>query len=101
MATTKQEKAEVRHVWRKARRLKYMEFVNRLKMILCADCGVQYNPWIMEFDHRNPDTKKYDVSRLVGAGCVSMKLLKTEIQKCDVVCSNCHADRTHKRLMEK
>lgn len=59
----------------------------------CFDCGVQYNPWIMQFDHRDPLDKRFGMSEKKGD--VSIRTLAHEISKCDVVCANCHAERTH------
>ncbi len=71
------------------------EFINRLKIKPCFDCKKQFSSWIMEFDHRDPTTKVDCVSVIMRNG--SFKSLETEIAKCDVVCSNCHAERTHQR----
>ena len=60
----------------------------------CVDCNVQYAPWIMQFDHVR-GKKVADVSTLAQHG--SEKAMLEEIEKCDVVCANCHADRTHRR----
>lgn len=79
----------------RARSRKY-EFVNRAKTKPCIDCGKQYAPWIMQFDHRDPATKLADVAYLLNR-MKSYKILQTEIDKCDVVCANCHAERTHKQ----
>lgn len=59
----------------------------------CADCGIQFPPWIMQFDHRNPEEKEFTI----GYDKWSWSLKKTlkEIEKCDVVCANCHAHRTY------
>lgn len=60
----------------------------------CADCGKNYPYYVMEFDHR-PGVDKYkEVSKLVGSSLVK---IKEEIAKCDLVCANCHRERTHKR----
>ena len=40
--------------------------------------------------------KKYNVSRMVHDG-FSCKAIKKEIEKCQVVCANCHRIRTHNR----
>lgn len=56
----------------------------------CVDCG--YNNWLaLEFDHRDPTEKTYDISK--AKHCCEKTLLK-ELAKCDVVCANCHAIRT-------
>jgi len=49
----------------------------------------------MTFDHRPGATKRDDVSALVGHGCTD--LARAEIEKCDLVCANCHAVRTYMR----
>ena len=72
-----------------------VELLNRLKTSPCVDCGVQYNPWIMNFDHRNPEEKVFCPS----SSC-SIELMEKELKKCDIVCSNCHAERTHNQRME-
>lgn len=62
----------------------------------CMDCGESYPPYVMDLDHRNPSEKIGCVAKIVTGG--SMKALLLEIEKCDVVCSNCHRERTHKQV---
>lgn len=70
------------------------QWVAEQKNIPCMDCGVKYNPWVMEFDHREPNEKVAGIGRLIKRG--SWKILKDEVAKCDVVCANCHRERTAK-----
>ena len=67
-----------------------MAFVRGTKdMKPCMDCGVAYPYYVMHYDHREPATKKWDLSHaktITGA--------RVEIAKCDLVCANCHAERT-------
>ena len=79
-----------------ARRREINEFYIRAKSMPCADCSIQYAPWIMQFDHRDTTNKLATVSLMVKNG-LSLELIKAEIEKCDVVCANCHAARTHNR----
>ena len=72
------------------------EEVNEIKSQPCMDCGVSYPPYVMDFDHRAGVDKEGLVSRLVGQG--SRNRVYKEIEKCDVVCSNCHRIRTYNRL---
>lgn len=65
----------------------------------CADCGVEYPPHVMQFDHIG-DGKVSDIAALASSG-VSVETLMVEIAKCEVVCANCHADRTYRRREEK
>lgn len=69
------------------------ELIWSMKRVPCADCNVRYEPYIMDFDHRPGVEKVGAVSTLQ----VSRKRLLEEIAKCDVVCSNCHRERTHRR----
>jgi hypothetical protein len=89
---------ETKAFWRKANKKRYDElrvFLNDIKNVPCLDCGLKFHPCAMDFDHRDPKTKKEVVSR-VGYFRTKKKLLE-EISKCDIVCSNCHRLRTFKR----
>ncbi|HEX9386386.1 MAG TPA: hypothetical protein VF918_08700 [Anaerolineales bacterium] len=52
----------------------------------CSICG-EPDPLVLEFHHTGQ--KDNEVSRLMGRGA-SLDALKAEIEKCQVVCSNCH-----------
>ncbi len=69
------------------------------KNIPCQDCGITYPYYVMQFDHIGDD-KDFSVANAINLK-ISVKRLVMEIQKCDVVCANCHAVRTHLRLEEK
>lgn len=58
----------------------------------CMDCG-ETNPLTLEFDHLND--KRKEVSFLLANG-YSWRILKREIEKCEVRCASCHAIKTHK-----
>jgi len=73
-------------------------YLNRLKIVPCKDCLIQYNSWQMQFDHRNPEDKLFGISSFKN---VAIDILNSEIAKCDVVCANCHANRTHNRHYRK
>jgi len=57
----------------------------------CIDCG-EADPVVLEFDHRNKEEKSFAVCRKMYTGA-SWELLLSEIDKCDVRCSNCHKRR--------
>lgn len=58
----------------------------------CADCGERYPFYVMDYDHVR-GKKLFNIST-AGACKISVKKLQEEIAKCDVVCSNCHRERT-------
>jgi hypothetical protein len=55
------------------------------------DCG-ESDIVVLQFDHVSSD-KTANVSKLVGQG-YGWSTIEKEIQKCEVVCANCHARRT-------
>lgn len=73
------------------------ELINSFKKSPCLDCNVSYPPYIMHFDHLRD--KEFNISGK-GKG-ISKDKLFAEIGKCEVICANCHAERTHKRLHNK
>ncbi len=68
------------------------ELVDEIKAKPCMDCGGLFPSVCMDFDHRDPTTKTATIAKLIGNG--SKKKLLEEIEKCDLVCSNCHRIRT-------
>jgi len=62
----------------------------------CQDCGVQFDPVCMDFDHRNPEEKVMDVGFMVVGRYAKQRILD-EIAKCDLVCANCHRLRTARK----
>jgi hypothetical protein len=67
--------------------------LRRLKDVPCADCGGSFQYSQMDFDHAR-GTKVGAVASLTGK---SLRELLAEVAKCDVVCANCHRERTHCR----
>jgi hypothetical protein len=55
--------------------------------LTCDRCGFD-KPCALEFHHRDPATKDFTISK--KAWQVSEERLLAEIEKCDVLCSNCH-----------
>lgn len=86
----------------KERLRKKQEFIDGLKNAPCVDCGGVYPPYVMQFDHvPERGERKFSISS--GANC-SLKegsALLEELKKCDLVCANCHAVRTHERGQNK
>ncbi len=60
----------------------------------CMDCKTQYQPWVMQYDHRPTEDKRFNLSAESRKREFSVLDTINEIKKCDVVCANCHADRT-------
>ena len=83
----------------KAQRVRNREFISSMKQRPCTDCGIQYQPWQMTFDHLPGTIKLANVAQLhVLAGRAG---ILEEVAKCEVVCFNCHADRTYRRAHQE
>jgi hypothetical protein len=80
---------------KKERREEQRRFIWDAKRRPCKDCKKSFNPWIMDFDHVR-GKKRFNLNRLCKVSA-SWETIKEEIEKCDVVCSNCHRERTHRR----
>lgn len=55
----------------------------------CADCGKVFDPICMDFHHVDPKLKKNEIRELLRDG-YSMQTVQAEIDKCVLICSNCH-----------
>jgi len=60
------------------------------KLHPCVDCG-ETRPYALQFDHIDDTTKKASVGAMYASGLQSVI---AEVEKCEVVCSNCHRRRT-------
>ena len=83
---------------RKDHRSKIRKYIQEYKSKqTCADCKENYPYWILEFDHL--DNKKFNIGKYQN-NTVSLRRVKEEIKKCEVVCSNCHKNRTFQRRLK-
>lgn len=62
----------------------------------CIVCG-ESDPIVLDFDHRDPETKYKSISEIYSSG-MSIKCLREEIDKCDILCANCHRRKTAKQF---
>jgi hypothetical protein len=72
---------------------------------LCADCSskhgepVYYKWYQLEFDHVGPKRVTLGYARQLRT--LTEDELRREIAMCDIVCRNCHAERTYQRRVQK
>ena len=61
----------------------------------CKRCGYSKYPEVLEFHHRDQTQKDFNISR--KGHCRSLDRVRKEIEKCDLLCANCHRE-THVEL---
>jgi hypothetical protein len=74
--------------WRKQKKQDFEEFKSTC---FCSECG-ENNPACLDFHHVDPTTKKNLISQIWTCS----KVLQEELEKCIVLCANCHR-KHHKR----
>lgn len=112
---TKEEKAEYsrkynRDIWypknkenqkvrTKRSRIKRREAMRTLLIEMkskpCTDCQEKYPHYVMDFDHVH-GSKRFAIGSMT-ARLVSRVNLLLELVKCELVCANCHRERTFQR----
>jgi|SRR5688572_13727192 len=92
----KNNKDKARAGHRRALRSK-RKWIAEFKNKPCTDCKVNYPSYVMQFDHVIGE-KKFNIG---DSKCnYAKQTILEEIAKCEIVCANCHAERTYQRLQE-
>lgn len=88
---------------KKIHRLKFikkvLKYIDSIKKGPCMDCNQSFPIKCMDFDHRPGEIKHKNITAY-KSGNSSMKVIKREIAKCDLVCGNCHRLRTFSRYQK-
>ena len=71
-------------LWRKRTKLKLIDY----KGGKCEICGYDKCTRALQFHHLNPEEKDFQIS----GKSLSFEKLKNEVDKCILVCSNCHCE---------
>jgi hypothetical protein len=58
----------------------------------CQKCGYDRNPAALEFHHRDGSEKEETINKLLRG---SFKRVMEELDKCDLLCANCHRELHH------
>ena len=80
---------------KRTRRIRHLTKLRELKENTpCADCGKNYPHYVMEIDHIVPRMGSRVISTYLGR---SWEFFLKEMEKCEIVCGNCHNTRTFLR----
>lgn len=83
-AENKQYYLEKAKAYREAGRERLNRYKSRL---VCSNCG-ESRWWLLDFHHVDPSEKDREVCKLIDAP----NKLEAELEKCIVLCANCHRD---------
>lgn len=95
MATEKERKKALRWYHNNKEYMKAYRIRQKMKLIeykggKCQKCGYDKPiPRAYDFHHRDPATKEFQIS---GQRQIGWLRLKKEVDKCDLLCKNCHAE---------
>lgn len=64
----------------------------------CIDCLGIFPFYVLDFDHAY-GRKVSNIGQMIDY--FSIEDILKEVSKCDIVCSNCHRERTHRRKNTK
>ena len=79
--------------YRRAKREEYKAWQQEIKLEKgCARCGYKEHACALDFNHLDPDNKKFNISSDV----TTKERLLEEVNKCEILCANCH--RVHTQL---
>lgn len=71
---------------------KHKQILHQLKINGCAICGYDKCLTCLEFHHINPKDKKF----CIGIGTIGKKDFIIELNKCILLCANCHKEMHQK-----
>ena len=89
--------AERQRRFQNKKRKEFTDWLNAYKNSPCVDCGGTFPYEALDFDHVRGE-KLCNVS---NAGHLKREIVLAEIEKCDLVCANCHRIRTKRRLASR
>ena len=72
-------------------------YINEIKENACCMICGEKRPWTLDFHHTQP--KKMSIPEMARTNC-TLDELKEEINKCIIVCANCHRDIHHNIQMK-
>lgn len=68
----------------------------------CERCGYDRYKGALEFHHKNPQEKDFSISQFHFNSTIgTMEVFKKEVDKCELLCANCHREEHHRLDMEE
>tara|TARA_E500000331_G_scaffold327224_1_gene345994 strand:- start:84 stop:476 length:393 start_codon:yes stop_codon:yes gene_type:complete len=90
---------ELRNKWQRENGRKNRKFLQEYKLKKgCAKCGYKEHHAALEFNHIDPSKKSGNIAE--KATNWSFKKLLKEVEKCEVLCANCHRVHTWNEIQK-
>jgi len=90
---------EKKKIYKKNLYDKVSNYLNDYKLSKgCRECGYKKSPYALEFHHRDRRLKIKNVSNFRKSSWTQLENIVKEVQKCDILCSNCHKILTKKEI---
>jgi hypothetical protein len=77
--------------YQKLRGLKRKMELIQMKGGCCQNCGYNKNVAAFDFHHKDPSNKEFDLDMRKLSNTTMVKLMR-EVEKCDLLCANCHRE---------
>ena len=74
---------------------KTIKWFKEYKQTLSCEACDESREWVLDFHHKNPNEKDFQIS----GKSISWDKIKNELEKCILVCSNCHQE-IHTNLID-
>ena len=62
----------------------------------CNRCGYKKCIAALDFHHKSSDTKEFNIT---GGNLKSFEKIKPELDKCELLCANCHREHHNPQLI--
>ena len=85
----KNKQRNYQKVWLQSKRKEWENIMHNLKINGCAICGYDECDAALVFHHTNPEDKKFGIR--VAQFSIANKKITDEINKCILLCANCHS----------
>lgn len=92
------QKDKTRERSKRNRTIQKRKLWNLKEQLGCYDCKEKYPHYMLDFDHLPEYEKIGSPTQILHKYSIEKAML--EIEKCNVVCRNCHAIRTWTRYLE-
>ncbi len=76
------------------RHMEWQDFLGKDRLT-CMECGYNKCRAAIEFHHRNPEEKVFEIGRWIqyhSCNNQNKKLVLEEVDKCDSLCATCHRE---------